>query len=286
MAVRIPVQATSSPGFPALDALALDLMQVTQDGAVAKELGRFPVVAGVAEVPDLPPADPALRWAIRIVDTALAVPVYRSGPLGVLPGGPRSQIFGDRIRIHRGGGNLGLDAPDGAPQVLVDFVRDNLPHGFAMRGLDPGADAQGRYLLTFRGRYRPLPVVDVVLEYRRAFAIAPGLDAGRPRRVAVAWPQGPGTSVPAALRPAIEELDRVLAAGVEAQMSAMAFHIGFLMLVAAGVTDLTPQTVSLTAIRITPRGGEVDASVSLVAGAVAGGVRVFDPVPVVVEPTG
>ena len=74
-----------------------------------------------------------------------------------------------------------------------------------------------------------------------------------------------------------------LAAGVEAQMSAMAFHIGFLMLLAEGVTDLTPQTVSLTAIRISPRGDEVDAGVSLVSGAVTGGIRVFDPAPVVLE---
>jgi hypothetical protein len=216
------------------------------------------------------------------VDTALAVPVYRSGPLGFLPGGPRSHIFGDRIRLHRGGGNLGLDSPDGAPQVLVDHVRDNLPHGFRLEGIDMGADAGGRYTLTFRGRYRPLPVLDVALTYRRA--IAPGIDAGRPRRVAVAWPQGPGSGVPSALRPAIDDLDRVLAAAIEAQMSAMAFHIGFLMLVAEGVTDLTPQTVSLTAIRISPRGDEVDAGVSLVSGAVTGGIRVFDPVPVVLEP--
>lgn len=282
---RIPVQASVSPGFPALDALALDLLQVAQDGTVAKELGRFPVAGGAAEVPDVPLADPALRWAIRIVDTALSVPVYRSGPLGFLPGGPRSHIFGDRIRIHRGGGNLGLDAPDGAPQVLTDVVRDNLPAGFALDGIDLAADPQGRYVLTFRGRYRPLPVVSVTLEYRRGFAVAPGIDPGRPRRVAVAWPQGPATGVPPALFPAIDALDGVLAAGVEAQMSAMAFHIGFLMLLASGVTDLTPQTVSLTAIRISPRGDEVDAGVSLVAGAVNGGIRAFDPVPVVLEPT-
>lgn len=281
---RIPVQATASPGFPGLDALALDLVQVTQDGTVAKEIGRFPVAGGAAEVPDVPLADPVLRWAIRIVDTALGVPVYRSGPLGSLPGGPRSHIFGDRIRIHRGGGNLGLDAPDGAPQVLIDFVRDNLPGGFQLAGIGLGADPQGRYVLTFRGRYRPVPVVSVVLEYRRGFAIAPGIDPGRPRRVAVAWPQGPGSSVPAVLQPAIQALDGVLAAGVEAQMSAMAFHIGFLMLVASGVTDLTPQTVSLTALQIRETVSEVDAGVSLVSGAVTGGIRVFDPVPVVFEP--
>ncbi|MGE0027779.1 MAG: hypothetical protein AB7O78_05735 [Thermoleophilia bacterium] len=282
---RIPVQATASPGFPALDALGLDLVQVTQDGNVAKALGRFPVTGGAAEVPDVPLADPALRWAIRIVDTALGVPVYRSGPLGFLPGGPRSHIFGDTIRLHRGGGNLGLDAPDGAPGVLIDVVRDNLPNGFALLGLDLAADPQGRYVLTFRGRYQPLPLGSVTLEYRRAFAIAPGIDPGRPRRVAVAWPQGPGSGVPAVLQPAIQDLDRVLAAGVEAQMSAMAFHIGFLMLLASGITDLTPQTVSLTALQIRETISEVDASVSLVSGAVTGGIRVFDPVPVVVEPT-
>jgi hypothetical protein len=123
----------------------------------------------------------------------------------------------------------------------------------------------------------------VDLDYRRAFAIAPGIDPGRPRRVAVAWPQGPGTSVPAVLQPAIQSLDGVLAGGVEAQMSAMAFHIGFLMLVAAGVTDLTPQTVSLTALAVRQTVGEVDAGVSLVSGAVNGVIRVFDPAPVVFE---
>ncbi len=69
-------------------------------------------------------------------------------------------------------------------------------------------------------------------------------------------------------------------------MSAMAFHIGFLMLVASGVTDLTPQTVSLTALQIRETVSEVDASVSLVSGAVNGGIRVFDPAPVVFDPTG
>ncbi len=282
---RIPVQATAAQGFPPLDALALDLMQVTQDGNVAKELGRFPVTAGAAEVPDVPLADPALRWAIRIVDTALSVPVYRSGPLGFLPGGPRSHIFGDTIRIHRGGGHLGLDAPDGAPQALIDFVRDNLPDTFQFRGLDMAADAQGRYQLTLEGRYAPLPIATVNIAYRRAFGIAPGLDAGRPRRVAVAWPQGPpGVSGPPVLLPLLQELDQVLAGGVEAQMSAMAFHIGWLMLLAEGVTDLTPATVSLTAIQLAQTGTEVGAGVSLVSGAVNGGIRVFDPVPVVFEP--
>ena len=285
MAVRIPVEATWSPAFGPLDALSLDLFQVAQDGGVAKELGRFPVVGGAAAVPDAPLADPALRWAIRLVDARLSVPVYRSGPLSFLPGGPRSHIFGDRIRIHRGGGNLGLDSLDGAPQALIDHVRDHLPHGFAMRRLDLAADAQGSYVLTFNGRYRPLPVVSVDLEYRRAFRIAPGLDPGRPRRVAVAWPQGPpGVIGPTVLLPALRELDEVLAAGVEAQMTAMAFHIGWLMLLAGGVTDLTPHTVSLTELRLTPRSDEVDAFVALVSGAVAGGIRVFDPDPPALEP--
>jgi hypothetical protein len=285
MAIRIPVAATWSPGFGPLDALALDLFHVAPDGAVAKEAGRFAVVGGVAEVPAGPVADPALRWAIRLVDLRLSVPVYRSGPLRALPGGPRSHIFGDRVRIHRGGGNLGLDAPDGAPQVLVDHVRDHLPPGFAMSRLDLTADAEGRYVVTFHGRYRPAPVVTVALAYRRAFRIAPGLDPGRPRRVAVAWPQGPpSVTGPAALVPALRALDEVLAAGIEAQMAAMGLHIGWLMLLAEGVTDLTPQTVSLTELRLAPRSDEVDAFVALVAGAVTGGIRVFDPEPPVLEP--
>ena len=69
-------------------------------------------------------------------------------------------------------------------------------------------------------------------------------------------------------------------------MSAMAFHIGWLMLLAGGITDLTPQTVSLTSIQLAQTSTEVGATVSLVSGAVAGGIRVFDPVPVVFEPTG
>ena len=197
---RILVQATASPGFPALDALALDLMMVTQDGNIAKELGRFPVTGGAAEVPGRAAGRPG---------AALGDPDRRHGPrrarLPLRAAGvparrpPRSRIFGDRIRIHRGGGNLGLDAPDGAPQVLIDFVRDNLPHGFQLQGIDVAADPQGRYQSSrSRGRYRPLPVASVDLEYRRGFAIAPGLDPGRPRRVAVAWPQGH----PARRRPA------------------------------------------------------------------------------------
>ena len=173
MAHPIPVSATVQAGQAPLDDLRLDLFMVTQDGTIAKAVGSFPVVAGVAEVPDVPLADPALKWAIRITDARLGAPVYRSGPLARLPGGPRRFPVPDHIRIHRGGGHLGLDAPDGAPQVLIDFVRDHLPPHFSMRGLDMEADAQGRYVLTFRGRYAPLPFGQADLEYRRRFRTAP-----------------------------------------------------------------------------------------------------------------
>ncbi len=282
MAHPIPVSATVQAGQAPLDDLRLDLFMVTQDGTIAKAVGSFPVVAGVADVPDVPLADPALKWAIRITDARLGAPVYRSGPLARLPGGPRRFPVPDHIRIHRGGGHLGLDAPDGAPQVLIDFVRDHLPPHFSMRGLDMEADAQGRYVLTFRGRYAPLPFGQADLEYRRRFRIAPGVDPGRAARVAVAWPQGAAEGGLPWLAE-FRDLDRVLAAGVEAQASAMAGHIGWLMLLAAGITDLTPQTVSMTSIALTPEGSEVGCTVILTAGALAGGLRVFDPLPPIAE---
>jgi hypothetical protein len=278
MARAVPVQVSVQQGFGPLDQLVLELFQVLQDGTVQRELGAFTVAAGVAEVPDEPLPDPALRWAVRITDAALSVPVYRSGPLGGLPGRGRVRPLDTRIRLHRGGGHLGLDAPDGAPQALIDHVRDHLPRHVSMRGLDMEADAAGRYALTFEGRYVPLPGASVAFAWRRAFGIAPGLDPGRPRRLAVAWPQGaPGGAVPSFLRPVVRALDDVLRAGVEAQMTAMGFHIGHLMLFAAGVTDLTPQTVSLTSIRLAQEGQEVGASIALTAGAVTGGVRAFEP---------
>jgi hypothetical protein len=279
MAHPVPVVASVQSGQAPLDDLRMDLFMVTQDGAVAKDLGGFPVTGGVAQLPDVPLADPALRWAIRVVDVRLNAPVYRSGPLGRLPGGG-SVIFPDRIRIHRGGGHLGLDGPDGAPQALTDFVRDHLPSGFTMQGIDLAADDLGRYQLTFRGLYAPLPFGQAQVSYRRAFGIAPGLDPGRARRVAVAWPQGAASGGLPWIG-AFLELDAVLAAGVEAQMTAMAGHIGWLMLVAAGVTDLTPQTVSMTSVALGQEGQEVGCSVVLTAGALAGGI-VFQPVPPIV----
>ena len=282
MAHPIPVQATVSSGYAPLDSLVLDLMWVTQDGRVAKELGRYPVTGGVAEIPDLPLPDPQLRWAIRISDLAAGVPVYRSGPLGRLPGPRRFPIDADRVRIHRGGGSLGFDEGDGVPEALVQYVRDHLPPGWIFGGLDLGVDAAGRYRLTFHGRWHLLPIADVAVAYRRSFGIAPSFDAGTPRKVAVAFPQGPWDAPPVPLRPVFLDLDRVLAAGIEAQMTAMGFHIGLLMLLADGVTDFTPQTVSLTSIALEQRTSGLDALVVLTSGALAGGIRVFDPSPPIV----
>ncbi len=169
MAHPIPVSATVQSGQAPLDDLRLDLFMVTQDGTIAKAVGSFPVAAGAAEVPEIPLADPALRWGIR---------------------------------IHRGGGHLGLDAPDGAPQALIDFVRDHVPSHFSMERLDMGADAQGRYVLTFHGRYAPLPFGQAQVEYRRAFGIAPGVaDAARRRRHGLHAPDG------------LHDLDRARARG-------------------------------------------------------------------------
>jgi hypothetical protein len=84
----------------------------------------------------------------------------------------------------------------------------------------------------------------------------------------------------------VRALDDVLRAGVEAQMTAMGFHIAHLMLFAVGIADLTPQTVSLDSIRLAQTGQEVGATVALTAGAVTGGVRAFDPAPVVADPGG
>lgn len=283
MAHPIPVQATVTPGYALLDSLVLDLMWVTQDGRIAKDIGRYPVTGGVAEIPDLPLPDPQLRWAIRISDLAAGVPVYRSGPLGRLPGGGGRFPLPDHVRIHRGGGSLSFDEGDGAPEALVQYVRDHLPHGWTFGGLDLGADSAGRYRLTFHGRWHLLPFADVAVAYRRSFGIAPSFDAGTPRKVAVAFPQGPWDAPPIPLRPIFQDLDRVLAAGVEAQMSAMGFHIGALMLYASGITDFTPQTVSLTSIALEQHTSGLDALVVLTSGALAGGLRIFDPSPPIFE---
>lgn len=48
--------------------------------------------------------------------------------------------------------------------------------------------------------------------------------------------------------------------------------------VAAGVTDFTPQTVSMTSIALAPEGAEVGCRVVLTAGALTGGI-VFEPFP-------
>ena len=286
MAHPIPVSATVSPGHAPLDALALDLFLVTQDGRIEKEVGRFPVLGGVAQVESMTLPDPRLRWALRVTDLAAAVPVYRSGPLLALPGGPRRFPVGDRIRVHRGGGALALDAGDGAPQALIDHLREGLGPRWTLRGVDLGADPEGRYVVTLHARFAPLPFATIELTYRRAFRIAPSLDPGRSRRVAVAWPQGPAQPPSLPVPGLMDELDGVMAGGVEAQMTAMGTHIGWLMLAASGITDLVPQTVSLTSLDVRDGVTEVDARISLCAGALAGGIRVFDPAAAVVEPVG
>ena len=283
MAHPIPVQATVSSGYAPLDSLVLDLMWVTQDGRVAKELGRYPVTGGVAEIPDLPLPDPQLRWAIRISDLAAGVPVYRSGAARAAAGPPplpdrrrprAHPPWRREPRLRRG-----RRRPRGAgavrprpPAARVDIRRPR----------PRGSTRPGRYRLTFHGRWHLLPIADVAVAYRRSFGIAPSFDAGTPRKVAVAFPQGPWDAPPVPLRPVFLDLDRVLAAGIEAQMTAMGFHIGLLMLLAEGVTDFTPQTVSLTSIALEQRTSGLDALVVLTSGALAGGIRVFDPSPPIV----
>ena len=55
------------------------------------------------------------------------------------------------------------------------------------------------------------------------------------------------------------------------------------MLLAAGVTDLTPQTVSMTSIALTPKGSEVGCTVILTARRPRRGAPVSDPLPPIAE---
>ena len=234
----------------------------------------------------MPLADPALRWAIRIVDTALAVPVYRSGPLGFLPGGPRSRIFGDRIRIHRGGGNLGLDAPDGAPQVLIDFVRDNLPHGVRSsghrrRGRPAGPlrpDVPGPLPAAAGGVGRPR----VPPRVRHRAGHRPGPAAPRGGRVAAGARHGRPAGAAARHRRARR------GAGRGRRGADVGDGLPHRLAHAAGGGRHRPDArrrCRSPPSRSAESGSEVDATVALVSGAVNGGIRVFEPVPVVFEPT-
>lgn len=58
----------------------------------------------------------------------------------------------------------------------------------------------------------------------------------------MAWPQGPPEGAGVTRGALARELDALLTAGVEAQMAAMARHIGSLVLIVAGISDLFDPT--------------------------------------------
>jgi hypothetical protein len=269
MAVVIPVSVSSAPSAPPLSGLVAELFWVSADGRIASDLGGAPVIDGVATI-DVPPRPQGLRWAIRIRDDPTGSAAYRSGPLGRLPSGGRGPMSGGTIRIHRGGGVVGLDSLDGAESLLRERVRAMLPRPLRFAALELGSDAEGRYVLTLSGRME-LAGMRLAFEYRRAFRVAGALDPGRPARAAVAWPEGPARGADGPLRRFAGALDAVLAAAIEAQLGASAIHLAHLMCFADGV-GFAPATASLTRLEIFPPDTfpGVDAKITLCAGAIVG----------------
>jgi hypothetical protein len=279
MAAVIPVSVSSAPSAPPLAGMIAELFWVSTDGQIVRELGRAPVVDGVATI-DVPPRPQGLRWAVRIRDDVTGSAAYRSGPLGRLPSGGRGPMSGGTIRIHRGGGILGLDSLDGAESLLRERLAATLPRPLRFGGVELGSDAEGRYVLTLSGRME-IAGQRLAFEYRRAFRLAGGLDPGRPARAVVAWPEGP-VRIGWPLRPFAEVLDAVLAAAVEAQLSASALHVAHLMCFADNA-GFVPTTASLTRLEIFPPDTfpGVDAKITLCAGAIVGAFVVPEP-PIVV----
>lgn len=280
MAVAIPVSVSSAPSAPLLAGLVAELFWVSTDGQIARELGRAPVVDGVATI-DLPPRPQGLRWAVRIRDDVTGSAAYRSGPLARLPSLGRGPLSGGTIRIHRGGGVFGIDSPDGAESLLRERLRATLPRPLRFSAVELGSDTEGRYVLTLSGRIE-VAGLRLAFEYRRAFRLAGGLDPGRPARAVVAWPEGPARGAGGPLRQFAGAIDAALAAAVEAQLSASALHTAHLMCFADGA-GFAPTTASVTRLEVFPPDTfpGVDARITNCAGAIVGAFVVPEP-PIVV----
>lgn len=264
----IRVAASSAPGFAPFAELVLEVFWATADGHVAERLAAAPVVDGVAAF-EAPPPPPGLLWALRVRDSATpGAAVFRSGPLGRLPGGRRGFRRGDRIEILRGGASFGLESPDGLTSILRQRLVD-MPPPLSFAGLELGADADGRYLLRVRGR---MPEGDRLLPfiYTRRMRLAGALDPGRPERAVVAWPEGPVDLRGARLGVLARELDRTLAEAVEAQLAGVALRVAQLTSLVGGAGAVsTTSSVSGIDLRV-PAAADVPATITLCAGAITG----------------
>ncbi|WP_217913753.1 hypothetical protein [Miltoncostaea marina] len=273
MSHAIPVQATAADGFAPPARMVAELFWVTADGRVAEELVAAPVAGGVATV-ELPPRPRQLHWAIRVRDAGSPGAVFRSGPLDRLPGPPaRGPLAAGAVRIHRGGGVLRIDSPEGAASLVRDRLA-TLPAPLIATDVELGADAERRYVVRVRGLVpaggRALP-----FRYARGLRLAGSLDPGRPRRSVVAWPEGPADAGGAPLRALAGALDAAIAAAAADQLSAAA--LGAARAVAADA-GFAPSSVSVAAVEVLGGGAPgVPARIALCAGAITGALAPAEP---------
>jgi hypothetical protein len=256
----IPVSISNPPGISPAGDLFAEIFWVAADGQLAKELGGVPVQNGVATYQG-PPLEPGLRWAIRIVQTATGGPVFRSGPLGVLPGPPSQVIPRGRVSIFHTRVGFGLELADGLPEVVTEHLQ-SLPWPLRFEKAELGADADGHYVVIVRGRLG----LFFHFTYRRALRLVANRDPGRPTPPVLAQPEdtAQSTGVAGFYR---DTLDRAIIDAVQAQLAAALSRLASLELERNGV-GFQSASVSVSAIEVRPIGTEVATSVTLNPGAI------------------
>ena len=268
MSHAIPVSISSASGIPPAGGLFVEIFWVAPDGQLAKELGGAPVQNGVATYQG-PPLEPGLFWAMRIVETANGGPTFRSGPLKRLPGPPSQVLPRGRVSIFHTRVGFGLNLPDGLPEIVTQHLQ-SLAWPLRFSRVDLSADADGRYVVTVRGRIAWL----LSFTYRRALRLVANRDPGRPAPPVLAQPEGPAQVSGANLYR--ETLDRAIIDAVQAQLAASMSHLASAELERNGV-GFQASSISVSAIEVRPIGPEVAASVTLNPGAITD--QVVGPTP-------
>jgi hypothetical protein len=279
MIFQIPVSAKQvDPNVPLgeppvpLDDLVVELFWVQLDGRIAKDLGRQPVLNGVATFQSDPlPAQ--LRWAIRIQKSAVPGAVFRSGPLDKLFKPPSPIVPTGRISLLASGACFSLNdlGSDGAAHLVGQHLEQSLSFPLEFTGVDLSGDNNGNYVITVRGKLRVLFVLRRSFTYRRAVRLRGNMDPARPALPVIADLVGAAQIRGADVRRHAAVLDREIKAAVEHQLDVAVTRIAELVLDLTN-SSFNAATVSASEVRVSffPTVPEVQACMTISGGAITG----------------
>jgi len=278
MNVQIPVFAKQvDPNVPLgdppvpLNDLIVDLFQVHTDGRIAKDLGRAPVVNGVAHF-DAPPLPTQLRWAFRIQKSSVPGAVFRSGPREKLFPPPSPIVPTGRVSLLASGACFSLNqlGSDGAAELVGQHLQ-NLPPPLEFTRVDLSGDNAGNYIITVRGKLRVFFFLRRPFAYRRAVRLIGNMDPGRPALPVLAQFQGPPENIGANVLLHAAVLDRMIQEAVEHQLDVAVTRIANIVLELTH-SGYSASTVSASEVQVRffARIPEVQACMTISGGAITG----------------